>query len=102
MCPDLMRRFAEVSDGRSNQGRVHPVAVALALCAAAVVAGMCWFTTIAGPRPARPSAELSLSEHQSRSTGPSTPMVTHSNRTLAKKGHSSTEAGLPPIIWVQT
>jgi hypothetical protein len=35
MCPDLLRRFAEVSDGRSEQGRVHPVAVVLALCAAA-------------------------------------------------------------------
>jgi len=31
MCPDLMRRFAEVSDGRSNQGRVHPVAVGSSL-----------------------------------------------------------------------
>jgi hypothetical protein len=25
--PDLLQRFAEVSDGRSDQGRVHPVAV---------------------------------------------------------------------------
>ncbi len=48
MCPDLLRRFAEVSDGRSEQGRVHPVAVVLALCAAAVVAGMASFTAIAG------------------------------------------------------
>jgi hypothetical protein len=40
MCPDLLARFAEVSNGRSDQGRVHPVAVVLALCAAAVVAGM--------------------------------------------------------------
>jgi hypothetical protein len=48
MCPDLLRRFAEVSDGRCDQGRVHPVAVVLALCAAAVVAGMRSFTAIAG------------------------------------------------------
>jgi predicted transposase YbfD/YdcC len=47
MCPDLLQRFAEVSDGRSEQGRVHPVAVVLALCAAAVVAGMTSFTAIA-------------------------------------------------------
>src|SRR5918997_1474040 len=47
MCPDLLQRFAEVSDGRSEQGRVHPVAVVLALCAAAVVAGMASFTAIA-------------------------------------------------------
>ena len=48
MCPDLLQRFAEVSDGRCDQGRVHPVAVVLALCAAAVVAGMGSFTAIAG------------------------------------------------------
>src|SRR4051794_41657392 len=48
MCPDLLQRFAAVSDGRSDQGRVHPVAVVLALCAAAVVAGMASFTAIAG------------------------------------------------------
>jgi predicted transposase YbfD/YdcC len=48
MCPDLLVRFAEVSDGRCDQGRVHPVAVVLALCAAAVVAGMASFTAIAG------------------------------------------------------
>ncbi len=48
MCPDLVRRFAEVSDGRCEQSRVHPVAVVLALCAAAVVAGMRSFTAVAG------------------------------------------------------
>ena len=37
-----------MSDGRRDQGRVHPVAVVLALCAAAVVAGMASFTAIAG------------------------------------------------------
>jgi hypothetical protein len=47
MCPDLLLRFGEVSDGRGDQGRVHPVAVVLALCAAAVVAGMRSFTAIA-------------------------------------------------------
>ena len=48
MCPDLLQRFAEVSDGRSDQGRAHPVAVVLSLCAAAVVAGMGSFLAIAG------------------------------------------------------
>ncbi|HEY6423905.1 MAG TPA: transposase family protein [Pseudonocardiaceae bacterium] len=48
MCPELLQRFCEVSDGRRDQGRVHPVAVVLALCAAAVVAGMRSFTAIAG------------------------------------------------------
>jgi predicted transposase YbfD/YdcC len=48
MCPELLERFAEVSDGRREQGRVHPVAVVLALCAAAVVAGISSFTAIAG------------------------------------------------------
>jgi predicted transposase YbfD/YdcC len=48
MCSDLLLRFAGVSDGRCDQGRVHPVAVVLALCAAAVVAGMSSFTAIAG------------------------------------------------------
>jgi predicted transposase YbfD/YdcC len=47
-CPDLLRRFAAVSDGRSDQGRDHPVAVVLTLCAAAVLAGMRSFTAIAG------------------------------------------------------
>jgi hypothetical protein len=46
--PDLLRQFAEVSDGRSDQGRDHPVAVVLTLCAAAVLAGMRSFTAIAG------------------------------------------------------
>jgi hypothetical protein len=48
VCPDLLQRFAAVSDGRRDQGRVHPVAVVLVLCAAAVVAGMASFTAIAG------------------------------------------------------
>jgi predicted transposase YbfD/YdcC len=37
-----------LSDGRSDQGRDHPVGVVLTLCAAAVVAGMRSFTAIAG------------------------------------------------------
>ena len=45
---DLLQRFAGVSDGRSGQGRDHPVAVVLTLCAAAVLAGMRSFTAIAG------------------------------------------------------
>ncbi len=48
VCADLLQRFGRVSDGRRDQGRVHPVAVVLALCAAAVVAGMASFTAIAG------------------------------------------------------
>jgi len=48
VCADLLERFRSVSDGRSDQGRAHPVAVVLALCAAAVVAGMRSFTAIAG------------------------------------------------------
>ena len=46
--PELLRRFAAVSDGRGEQGRDHPVAVVLTLCAAAVLAGMGSFTAIAG------------------------------------------------------
>lgn len=46
--PDLLHRFAGVSDGRSEQGRDHPVAVVLTLCAAAVLAGMRSFSAIAG------------------------------------------------------
>jgi len=45
---DLLQRFAEVSDGRNDQGRDHPVAVVLVLCAAAVLGGMRSFTAIAG------------------------------------------------------
>jgi predicted transposase YbfD/YdcC len=46
--PDLLQRFSAVSDGRGAQGRDHPVAVVLTLCAAAVLAGMRSFTAIAG------------------------------------------------------
>jgi predicted transposase YbfD/YdcC len=45
---DLLERFTGVSDGRTDQGRDHPVAVVLVLCAAAVLAGMRSFTAIAG------------------------------------------------------
>jgi predicted transposase YbfD/YdcC len=48
VCPELLRLFGRVGDGRSEQGRVHPVAVVLSLCAAAVVAGMRSFTAVAG------------------------------------------------------
>lgn len=48
LVPDLLQRFAAVSDGRCDQGRIHPVAAVLTLCAAAVVAGMSSFTAIAG------------------------------------------------------
>ena len=46
--PELLRRFAGITDGRNDQGRDHPVAVVLTLCAAAVLAGMRSFTAIAG------------------------------------------------------
>ncbi len=46
--PDLLRRFVAVSDGRSEQGRDHPVAAVLTLCAAAVLGGMRSITAIAG------------------------------------------------------
>ena len=45
---DLLELFGWVSDGRSGQGRDHPVAAVLALAAAAVVAGMKGYTAIAG------------------------------------------------------
>jgi predicted transposase YbfD/YdcC len=45
---DLLELFGSVSDGRSGQGRDHPVAAVLALAAAAVVAGMKGYTAIAG------------------------------------------------------
>jgi len=47
-CCDLLELFAGVSDGRSGQGRDHPVAVVLALAAAAVAAGMRGYTAISG------------------------------------------------------
>jgi len=47
-CDDLLKLFSSVSDGRSGQGRDHPVAAVLALAAAAVVAGMKGYTAIAG------------------------------------------------------
>jgi len=62
---DLLQRFADVSDGRSDQGRDHPVVVVLTLCAAAVLAGMRSFTAIAGwvadvslPNPGRFTVEV--------------------------------------------
>jgi len=47
-CRDLLELFAGVSDGRAGRGRDHPVAVVLALAAAAVVAGMRGYAAIAG------------------------------------------------------
>ena len=72
--PDLLGRFVAVSDGRSEQGRDHPVAVVLTLCAAAVLGGMRSITGIAGwvadvpaevltrlyARPARPPSKTTL------------------------------------------
>lgn len=45
---DLLERFTGLSDGRSDQGRDHPVGVVLTLCAAAALAGMRSFTAMAG------------------------------------------------------
>src|SRR5215468_6177727 len=45
---DLLELFGSVRDGRSGQGRDHPVAAVLALAAATVVAGMKGYTAIAG------------------------------------------------------
>jgi predicted transposase YbfD/YdcC len=48
VCAGLLELFAGVSDGRSEQGRDHPVSVVLALAAAAVVAGMGSYTAMTG------------------------------------------------------
>jgi predicted transposase YbfD/YdcC len=45
---DLLELLAVVPDGRTGQGRDHPVAAVLALAAAAVVAGMKGYTAISG------------------------------------------------------
>lgn len=48
VCTGLLELFAEVPDGRSDQGRDHPVAAVLALASAATVAGMSGYTAISG------------------------------------------------------
>jgi len=48
MCAGLLDLFTQVSDGRCDQGRDHPVAAVLALAAAATVTGMAGYTAIAG------------------------------------------------------
>jgi predicted transposase YbfD/YdcC len=48
VCGGLLELFTQVSDGRSDQGRDHPVAAVLALAAAATVAGMRGYTAIHG------------------------------------------------------
>jgi predicted transposase YbfD/YdcC len=45
---DLLELLVGISDGRTGQGRDHPVAAVLALAAAATVAGMRGYTAIAG------------------------------------------------------
>jgi len=45
---DLLELLAGVPDGRTGQGRDHPVAAVLALAAGAVVAGMKGYTAISG------------------------------------------------------
>jgi predicted transposase YbfD/YdcC len=72
--PDLLERFAGISDRRSDQGREHPVAVVLTLCAAAVLAGMRSFTAIAGwitDVPADMVACLYVAAGAAPTTGPS-------------------------------
>ena len=58
VCGDLLKLFRSVTDGRSGQGRDHPVAAVLALAAAAVVAGMKGYTAITGWVADVPSAIL--------------------------------------------
>ena len=70
--PELLGRFAGISDGRSDQGRDHPVAVVLTLCAAAVLAGTRSFTAIAGWIADVPTELLALLY----STSPRTPART--------------------------
>jgi predicted transposase YbfD/YdcC len=48
VCTGLLALFTQVGDGRSDQGRDHPVAAVLALAAAATVAGMTGYTAITG------------------------------------------------------
>jgi predicted transposase YbfD/YdcC len=48
VCRDLLELLGGVGDGRSGQGRDHPVSVVLALASAAVVAGMTGYTAITG------------------------------------------------------
>ncbi len=47
-CDDLLELFRTVTDGRSDQGRDHPVAAVLALAEAATVAGMKGYRAITG------------------------------------------------------
>lgn len=47
-CTGLLALFANVGDGRSDQGRDHPVVAVLALAAAATVAGMRGYRAITG------------------------------------------------------
>jgi predicted transposase YbfD/YdcC len=70
--PELLGRFAGISDGRGDQGRDHPVAAVLTLCAAAVLAGMRSFSAIAGWVADVPTELLALLY----STSPRTPART--------------------------
>jgi hypothetical protein len=47
-CHGLLDLLLAVGDGRSDQGRDHPVAVVLALIAAATVSGLKGYTAISG------------------------------------------------------
>jgi hypothetical protein len=63
---DLAELFGSVSDGRSGQGRDHPVSVVLALASAAAVAGMKGYTAIAGVGKGCPAAGAGGPVHAGR------------------------------------
>jgi hypothetical protein len=70
VCPDLLQRSPRVTDGHRDRGWVHPVAVVLALCAAAVVAGTPGYRHSTGGlvnRPSRAGAHPSLARADARS-----------------------------------
>jgi hypothetical protein len=63
---DLLELFGLVTDGRSGQGRDHPVAAVLALAAAAVVAGMKGYTANRGLGEGCPAAGAGRPVHAGR------------------------------------
>jgi hypothetical protein len=90
---DLLELLAKVPDGRAGQGRDHPVAVVLALAAAAVVAGMRSFTAIAGWAADVPAGVLA--ELYERGGAPRAPAGPPSK---ARSGASSLEPTRPRLM----
>jgi len=88
VCAELLQRFASVSDGRRDQGRVHPVAVVLALCAAAVVADMASFTAITGSAGDVPAELLVKLYGPSRAADPT---------RVGTVAHPQPQGDLPPV-----